>query len=159
MFTRHSDNQSQCCIDNDTVVTCFYMNNKTVKMMIFTLIQTGSSSLFNIFIRFSYTCSANRMPVQGGRGASGLSKHITGKSTAKNKRKRKVTWSHTVHYGNNGFEAADNCITNTKWDHKVWKDELVLKLHVYSKVVVHLQPHSFISFTVAVLFSCILSLS
>lgn len=96
MFTRHSDNQSQCCIDNDTVVTCFYMNNKTVKMMIFTLIQTGSSSLFNIFIRFSYTCSANRMPVQGGRGASGLSKHITGKSTAKNKRKRKVTWSHSA---------------------------------------------------------------
>lgn len=42
MFSRHSDNRSQCCIDDDTVVTCFYMNNKT---MIFTLIQTGSSSL------------------------------------------------------------------------------------------------------------------
>lgn len=109
---------------------------------------------FNIFIRFSYTCSANRMPVEGGRGAPGLSKHITGKPTAKNKRKRKVTWSPTVHYGNNGFEAAENCVTNTKWDHKVWKHDLVLNLHVYSKVFVHLQPFQF-----AILFSCILSLS
>lgn len=35
------------------------------------------------------------MPLPGGRGAQGLSKHITSKCTAKNKRKRTVKWSHT----------------------------------------------------------------
>ncbi len=38
------------------------------------------------------------MTVPGGRGAPNLLKHIAGKSTTKNKRRRTVTWSRSVLY-------------------------------------------------------------